>query len=77
VSQQSAPIASRAELERLQLELAERFKGGPVPRPEHWGGLRLVPAQIEFWQGRPSRLHDRVLYTRQPDGNWIRQRLAP
>jgi pyridoxamine 5'-phosphate oxidase len=77
VSQQSTPIASRAELERLNDELAKRFEGGDVPRPEHWGGLRVVPRAIEFWQGRPSRLHDRILYTRQPDGIWTRQRLSP
>lgn len=77
VSQQSAPIASRAELEKLNAELTQRFAGGVVPRPEHWGGLRVVPHAIEFWQGRPSRLHDRILYTRQPDGSWTRQRLAP
>jgi pyridoxamine 5'-phosphate oxidase len=77
VSQQSTPIASRQELERLNRELTERFAGAPVPRPEHWGGLRVVPHAIEFWQGRPSRLHDRILYTRQPDGSWRLQRLAP
>jgi pyridoxamine 5'-phosphate oxidase len=77
VSQQSAPIASRAELERLQAELTQRFADGPVPRPEHWGGIRVVPHAIEFWQGRPSRLHDRILYTRAADGTWQRQRLSP
>jgi pyridoxamine 5'-phosphate oxidase len=77
VSQQSTPIASREELEKLNRELTQRFANGPVPRPEHWGGLRVVPHAIEFWQGRPSRLHDRILYTRQPDGSWTRQRLAP
>jgi pyridoxamine 5'-phosphate oxidase len=77
VSQQSAPIASRAELESLHAELAKKFANGPVPRPEHWGGLRVVPSSIEFWQGRPSRLHDRFLYTRNADGTWRRQRLAP
>lgn len=77
VSQQSSPIASRAELERLQAELTQRFAAGPVPRPEHWGGMRVVPQAVEFWQGRPSRVHDRILYTRQPDGTWRRQRLSP
>ena len=77
VSQQSTPIASRAELERLQREITERFADGPVPLPEYWGGVRVVPHAIEFWQGRPSRLHDRILYTRQPEGTWTRQRLAP
>jgi pyridoxamine 5'-phosphate oxidase len=77
VSQQSSPISSRAELERLNKELTARFGDGDVHRPEHWGGLRVAPTAIEFWQGRPSRLHDRFLYTRQPDGSWSRQRLAP
>jgi pyridoxamine 5'-phosphate oxidase len=77
VSQQSKPIASRAELERLQQELEQRFAGGPVPLPEHWGGLRVVPHAVEFWQGRPSRLHDRLLYTRVPEGGWKLQRLSP
>ena len=77
VSQQSKPIASREELQSLLHELKQRFGDGPVPRPEHWGGFRVVPSAIEFWQGRPSRLHDRILYTRQSDGTWIRQRLSP
>ncbi len=76
VSQQSRPIASRAELERLQAELTARFANGPVPLPEFWGGFRVVPEAIEFWQGRPSRLHDRILYTRAAEG-WTIQRLAP
>ena len=77
VSQQSAPVASRAELERLHAELTLKFAGGPVPRPEHWGGIRVVPHAVEFWQGRPSRLHDRILYTRQADGTWRSERLSP
>jgi pyridoxamine 5'-phosphate oxidase len=77
VSQQSKPIASRAELQSLLQQLKQRFGDGPVPRPEHWGGLRVVPNAIEFWQGRPSRLHDRIVYTRQSDGTWTRQRLSP
>jgi pyridoxamine 5'-phosphate oxidase len=77
VSEQSTPIASREQLEKLNRELTERFGNGPVPRPEHWGGFRVVPHAIEFWQGRASRLHDRFLYTRQPDGSWKRERLSP
>lgn len=77
VSHQSTPIASRAELEKLQHELTKRFSDGPVPLPPYWGGLRVVPHAIEFWQGRPSRLHDRILYIRQADGAWMRQRLSP
>ena len=76
VSQQSKPIASRGELERLQREMEQRFAGGPVPLPDHWGGLRVVPHAIEFWQGRPSRLHDRLLYTLAA-GGWKLQRLSP
>ena len=78
VSQQSATIASRAELERLEAELQKRFAEGPVPLPDYWGGYRVVPDAIEFWQGRPSRLHDRLLYTRDtPGGAWTLRRLSP
>jgi pyridoxamine 5'-phosphate oxidase len=76
VSQQSRPITSRAELERLEAELQKRFDGIPVPLPDYWGGYRVVPQAIEFWQGRPSRLHDRLLYTRSQQG-WTIQRLSP
>jgi pyridoxamine 5'-phosphate oxidase len=77
VSQQSRPITSRAELERLEAELQKKFGDGPVPLPEYWGGFRVVPHAIEFWQGRPSRLHDRLLYTRSGSGPWTIQRLSP
>ena len=77
VSQQSRPITSRAELERLEAELQARFGDGPVPLPEYWGGYRVVPHAIEFWQGRPSRLHDRLLYTRSEQGEWTIRRLSP
>jgi pyridoxamine 5'-phosphate oxidase len=76
VSQQSSVITSRAELERLDDQIRSRFDGQNIPPPPHWGGYRILPAAIEFWQGRRSRLHDRLLYTR--DGQqWTMQRLAP
>jgi pyridoxamine 5'-phosphate oxidase len=83
VSQQSSPLTSRAELERIEAELQKRFEGAPVPLPDYWGGFRVVPHSIEFWQGRPSRLHDRLLYTRAPahpganDAGWTLRRLSP
>jgi len=75
-SRQSAVIAGRAELERHFAETVERCGGHPA-RPAHWGGYRVIPAAIEFWQGRENRLHDRLLYRRVPDGNWLIERLAP
>jgi pyridoxamine 5'-phosphate oxidase len=75
-SHQSHIIASRQELERRDAEMIQRFGDGPVPRPDFWGGYRLVPRRIEFWQGRPGRLHDRLEYLRQR-GKWTIRRLAP
>jgi pyridoxamine 5'-phosphate oxidase len=75
-SPQSRVIASRAELEDLTAQAEARF-GAEPPRPPHWGGYRLVPDAFEFWQGRRSRLHDRLRYRLQPDGRWLRERLAP
>jgi pyridoxamine 5'-phosphate oxidase len=75
-SHQSAPIASRAALEQ-NFDAVARQHGDVAPRPENWGGFRLVPERIEFWQGRRSRFHDRIVYLRQGDGSWTRQRLQP
>lgn len=75
-SPQSEPIDGRRVLLKRAAEYGLRFGISP-PRPPHWGGYRLVPDAWEFWQGRPSRLHDRLSYTLQPDGSWLRQRLAP
>ncbi len=76
VSRQSTVIDGREALERRAVELTERFAGGDVPLPEFWGGLRVVPSSVEFWQGRPSRLHDRLRY-RLDDRTWRVERLAP
>jgi pyridoxamine 5'-phosphate oxidase len=75
-SQQSAPIGSRAELEQ-NYEAVARQAGEDPARPGNWGGFRLVPERLEFWQGRRSRFHDRIVYERQEDGSWTRQRLQP
>jgi pyridoxamine 5'-phosphate oxidase len=76
-SPQSEVIESRRFLEERFRELAEQYGEGPVERPEHWGGYRVVPERIEFWQNREGRLHDRILYERSPDGSWTIKRLAP
>lgn len=75
-SQQSAVIPSRAELEERLREVSLRFPDGDIPLPPHWGGFRVVPDEIEFWQGRPDRLHDRLLYQREESG-WKISRLSP
>jgi pyridoxamine 5'-phosphate oxidase len=77
VSEQSRVIASKSLLEERLAEMEKRFEGlDIVPRPEHWGGFLLKAEKIEFWQGRPNRLHDRLLYTRAGDA-WLRERLSP
>jgi len=76
-SPQSQVISSRSLLEQKVAEIKRRFGEGQVPLPDFWGGYRVVPDSIEFWQGRDSRLHDRFRYTRQPDGGWQIDRLAP
>ncbi|MEG3438172.1 pyridoxamine 5'-phosphate oxidase [Pannus brasiliensis CCIBt3594] len=76
-SEQSEVVDSRDVLEKRLEELKEEYKDREVPRPPHWGGFRVLPDSIEFWQGRPSRLHDRLSYSRQEDGTWKRERLSP
>ena len=76
-SPQSEVIESREVLENNFRELDEAYRDRPVKRPSHWGGYRLKPLRIEFWQNRAGRLHDRILYDRQPDGTWTIKRLAP
>jgi pyridoxamine 5'-phosphate oxidase len=76
-SQQSAVVRDRAALEEKWNQMEAQYAGQPIPRPPHWGGYVLSPARIEFWQGRPNRLHDRFRYTRQPDKTWRIERLSP
>ena len=76
VSVQSSVISSRSILEQKWEEMKSRFKQGEVPLPDRWGGYRVVPHHFEFWQGQPSRLHDRITYTRK-SGDWIIERLSP
>lgn len=76
-SPQSAVIEDRTILERRVQELTGLYNGKEVPRPAHWGGYQLKPSHIEFWQGRPSRLHDRITYTTDNEGAWVINRLAP
>ncbi|MEH2012992.1 pyridoxamine 5'-phosphate oxidase [Nostoc sp.] len=77
VSNQSEAIESREVLERRLQELKSKYENQEIPRPPHWGGLRVIPTEIEFWQGRPSRLHDRLLYSRLDNGTWNIKRLSP
>ncbi len=75
-SPQSRVIASRDLLDQRYHQFQEQFADGNVQRPSHWGGFRVIPAMLEFWQGRPSRLHDRLCYRRK-EQSWTRERLAP
>jgi pyridoxamine 5'-phosphate oxidase len=76
-SAQSSEVDSRASLERTVAEVEARYAGGDVPRPPHWGGTLVVPDVVEFWQGRPDRLHDRLVYRREAAGGWSVVRLQP
>ena len=76
-SPQSQVIENRDVLEKRLAQLEEKYATEKVPRPSHWGGFRVIPTAIEFWQGRPSRLHDRIRYELDEKGDWFYQRLAP
>jgi pyridoxamine 5'-phosphate oxidase len=76
-SDQSRVVEDREQLEQRFLRWKERFSEGEVPRPMHWGGFRVRPVRIEFWQGRENRLHDRLVYEHMNDGTWMRMRLQP
>ena len=76
-SRQSEAVGNREVIEDAFDRARRKYGEGPVPRPEWWGGYRVVPDEFEFWQGRVSRLHDRLRYARQSDGSWRRERLAP
>lgn len=85
ISHQSQPINSRAELEQRMVQAKTEFEDKPVPRPSHWGGYSLTATKIEFWQGRPNRLHDRLHFQKDPlnnhtpsgTGSWLAERLCP
>lgn len=76
-SRQSEVVDARRVLDARMAQMTERFADKPVPLPPHWGGYRLKPDQMEFWQGRPNRLHDRFRYSWQGDGSWLLERLSP
>src|SRR5437870_936782 len=76
-SRQSEVLDARRVLDARMAQMTERFVDKPIPLPPHWGGYRVIPDTVEFWQGRPNRSHDRFRYTRQPTGSWSIDRLAP
>jgi pyridoxamine 5'-phosphate oxidase len=76
-SEQSKTITSREMMDRKLAEFEKQFEGKEIPRPIHWGGYLVKPTRIEFWQGRPNRMHDRIRYTLQPDYNWKIERIQP
>ena len=76
-SPQSHVIANRSILDENYAAFTQKFVGGAIPRPAHWGGYKLIPNHIEFWQGRSNRLHDRITFSLQDPNTWIKQRLAP
>lgn len=76
-SHQSSVISSRQALEDRYMEIEKQFEGKEIPRPENWGGFLVKPHLYEFWQGRPSRLHDRFVYERKADESWLISRLSP
>ncbi len=76
-SAQSTELTSRQVLEEKVIELTKKFENQSIPRPKHWGGYIVQPSKIEFWQGRPNRLHDRLVYTRTETNDWEISRIAP
>ncbi|MGY0392313.1 pyridoxamine 5'-phosphate oxidase [Bizionia sp. KMM 8389] len=77
VSEQSAIISDRSELENKLVRLESQYENSEILRPDYWGGYIIKPVSIEFWQGRPNRLHDRILYQLDSDLNWVKNRLSP
>ncbi len=76
-SNQSSVVSSRSELENSLQSFTEQFKDGKIPRPPHWGGFIVKPISLEFWQGRPNRMHDRIRYSKKQNLSWEKERLAP
>ena len=76
-SDQSKVVESREKLDQILKDLEKQYENKEIPRPKHWGGYMIRPQSIEFWQGRPNRMHDRIRYTLQEDFDWKKERLAP